>query len=60
MGPIRKESEDNRMNKQKWQGIGMIVVGWLTVPIDMDITFAAFATLMGLGLIFTKEESTNE
>lgn len=48
------------MNKQKWQGIGMIVIGLLTVPIDMDITFAAFATLTGLGLIFTKEESTDE
>ena len=47
------------MSKQKWQGIGMIVVGLLTVPIDMDITFAVFAALMGLGLIFTKE-STNE
>lgn len=41
--------------KNKIYGIGIIILGALSVPIEWDATFFLFALMIGLTLIFSKE-----
>ena len=44
-----------RKIKQIICGIALIVVGWCSVPIEGDATYALFATALGAVLIFSNE-----
>lgn len=46
--------------RNKLYGIGLIFLGALSVPIEWDATFFLFTLAAGTGLLFYKENQTEE
>ena len=51
---MKKRRISKRKLKQKLYGLLMIIIGWLSVPIESDATFAILTTIIGMSLILTK------